>query len=173
MNFRRSLWYVNLAQFGCAPSLFVCPAQFLFKLAEGRINGDAGDEDVHFGFDIDGRKRAVAMVIDMVDGCGQYFMLKRLYHFRRGFRVRTPFDFELEMMRGYLSFSAFVAHALINQILQSFDEHVGGKAALALDFAAQSAIHGSTHALQQSPQKALRQSSFGLLYSRYFLLVLR
>ena len=102
--------------------LFILSAQILFKLTERRIDGDAGGEYVHLGFNFNGPESSIAMVVDVIDRCGEHFVFQIVEYFRRRFRVRAPFDFEYEMMWRDSSFVAFVSDALIDQTLHSFDE---------------------------------------------------
>ena len=63
-----------LAPAFCSAAFFILATQIFFKLAERRIDGDAGSEDVHFGFDGDWTKRAVTMVVDVIDGRGEHLV---------------------------------------------------------------------------------------------------
>ena len=100
---------------------FICLLELFFKLAKGRIDGDAGGENIDFGFDLHLGQRAIAMIVDVIDRGGENFVFEILKDFRRRFRVRAPFDFKFQMMRGDAAFAAFVAHALIDQFLHPLD----------------------------------------------------
>jgi hypothetical protein len=77
MKLGRCLRNIYLAELSLTPPLFISLPQLFFKLTEGRVNCYARDEDVNFRFNVHRRERAIAMVVDVVYGRGQDFVLKR------------------------------------------------------------------------------------------------
>jgi len=71
-------------------SFFILPAQVIFKLAECRIDRDAGRKNVNLSFDRNRAECTVAMIVDVIDGCGEDFVFQIVQGLGRSFGVRAP-----------------------------------------------------------------------------------
>src|SRR5437763_13122663 len=107
--------------FRCTP-LFVLPPKVFFKLAERRIDRDAGGKNVDFGFDVHGRECSVPVVVDVIDRSSEHFVFQIVKDLGWRFRVRAPFDFQDEVMRSKSSLVAFVSDALVDQSFHALDQ---------------------------------------------------
>ena len=76
----------------------------------------------------------------MIDGGGQHFRFQTLDDFRRSFRVRTPFDLQLKVMRSDAAFSFLVAHSPVYRTVHSQDYLIGRESGRRLSRASQLSI---------------------------------
>src|SRR5882672_861068 len=131
--------------------------QFLFELAKGGINRNPGGKNVDFGFDLHGRQRSIAIVIDVIDCRRQDFSFQALGNFRWRLRVRAPFDFQFQMMRRDAPSTLLLPHALVNQPVHPVDELIGCEPGLRIDSTTELAIDYIANAFQNASHYPLRQ----------------
>src|SRR5574341_1279100 len=103
-------------------------SQLVFEFTERWIDRDAFGENIHLSVDRHRRQRAVAIIVNVIDGRGENLLFEPLGYFGRRFRVLTPLDLQLKVMWGNAATLLVIARAFINQRVHPSNQMIGGEA---------------------------------------------
>lgn len=78
--------------------------------------------------------------------------------------MSAPFNFEFQVMRGDSTFTALVAHPLVDQTFHAINQLGGGKSTLRLNRAAKFSVNYVAHALEDATKQAFGQRFFPFLF---------